>query len=105
VTRYGVPDGLCRTAEAARRAYRAATAFEWVGLLSRYGAATATLSLSCKQPEDLAPFGSVTDLPTGQETPAHVEATDGQWRPTLSNCAPRTLLRIYWPLAVDAQVT
>jgi 3',5'-cyclic AMP phosphodiesterase CpdA len=99
VTRYGVPDGLCRTAEVARRVYRAATAFEWVGLLSRYGAATAVLSLSREHAEDLTPFGSLTDLPTGQETPARVDAVDGQWRITVTDCPPRTLLRIYWPLA------
>jgi 3',5'-cyclic AMP phosphodiesterase CpdA len=101
VTRYRVPDGLCRTAEVAQRTYRAATAFEWVGLLSRYGAATATLSLSREHAEGLAPFGSATDLPTGQETPAQIDATDGEWRLTWTDCAPRTLLRLYWPLAAE----
>jgi 3',5'-cyclic AMP phosphodiesterase CpdA len=102
VTHYRVRDGLCRAATVARRGLRAATAFEWVGLLSRYGAATALLSLAREHVADLAPFGSVTDLPTGQETPARVDASDSEWRITQTNCAPRTLLRIYWPLAEDA---
>jgi hypothetical protein len=49
----------------------------------------------------LAPFGSVTDLPTGLETPARLDATDRDWRLTLTSCAPRTLLRIYWPLLTE----
>jgi hypothetical protein len=97
-THYRVPDGLRRTAEGGRRAYRGATAFEWIGLLSRYGAVTAVLALAREHAQDLAPFGSVTDLPTGLETPARVEATDDEWRLTVNDCAPRTLLRIYWPL-------
>jgi 3',5'-cyclic AMP phosphodiesterase CpdA len=101
VTRYRVRDGLCRAATVARRGLRAVKAFEWVGLLSRYGAASATLSLSREHVGDLAPFGSVTDLPTGQEMPARVDANDSEWRITWTECAPRTLLRIYWPLAVD----
>lgn len=98
VTRYHIADGLCRTADVARRTYGSATAFEWVGLLSRYGGATATLSLSRQNAEDFAPFGSVTDLSTGRERPAPVDVAEGEWRVTVTDCAPRTFLRIYWPL-------
>jgi Calcineurin-like phosphoesterase len=98
VTRYRIANGLCRTAESARQAYGEATAFEWVGLLSRYGGSTATLSLSREHGEGFAPFGSVTDLSTGREKPAPVETTEGEWRVNVTECAPRTFLRIYWPL-------
>ncbi|MDP9002247.1 MAG: metallophosphoesterase [Myxococcota bacterium] len=99
ITRYRVANGLCRTAEVARRTYGTATAFEWTGLLTRYGGATATLSLGRPDLGDFAPFGSITDLATGRETPAPVDATDEGWRLTIKDCAPRTFLRIYWPLA------
>jgi hypothetical protein len=44
------------------------------------------------------PFASVTDLTTGRERPARIELADGRWSVTVQRCAPRTLLRIYWPL-------
>jgi hypothetical protein len=62
-------------------------------------AASAMLSLSGPTGEALRPFASVTDLTTGRERPAKLEARDGSWTMTVDNCVPRTLLRIYWPLA------
>jgi hypothetical protein len=67
------PEALCRTLAEAERRYGRGSAFEWVGLLCRHGAASAMVSL--------------------------LEARDGSWTMTVDNCVPRTLLRIYWPLA------
>ena len=36
------------------------------------------------------PFGSVTDLATGREKPAYVEAAPDEWRLSLTDCPPRT---------------
>jgi 3',5'-cyclic AMP phosphodiesterase CpdA len=98
VTRYRVADALCRTAKAAEREHGRATAFEWVGLLSRYGGARVVLSLARDNAGLLTPFASVTDLATGRESPAPVEASADGWRTSVDECSPRTMLRIYWPL-------
>jgi len=99
VTRSRVPQGLCRTLDEGARSYGVGAAFEWVGLLCRYGAARATLRLSRTNAEGLEPFASVTDLSTGREVPVPVEATDEQWSASCDSCPPRSLLRLYWPLA------
>jgi hypothetical protein len=44
-------------------------------------------------------FGSVTDLTTGRERPADVQATPEYWTLTVEDCTARSLLRMYWPLA------
>jgi hypothetical protein len=98
VTRYRVRDALCRTAAAAQREYGGAPAFEWVGLLSRYGGGCVALSMARENLTALSPFGSVIDLSTGRESPAALETDDSGWRVQVRDCAPRTLLRIYWPL-------
>jgi 3',5'-cyclic AMP phosphodiesterase CpdA len=99
ITHYHVPDSLCRTLDEGRRSYGVGTAFEWVGLLCRYGAAHATLRLSRRWMEGVEPFGSLTDLTTGRERPLVVDARPNQWIVTADGCAPRSLLRLYWPLA------
>jgi hypothetical protein len=96
LTRYAVAGGLRRTVAAVDGAN--GSAFEWVALLSRYGGTAVSLSLSRKQADALVPFGSVTDLSTGRERPMAIAATADEWRLVVSDCAPRTLLRIYWPL-------
>ena len=96
LTRYVIPDGLRRTRSSFEHAPGGAAAFEWVGLLSRYGGATVTLALARSHAP--APFGSVTDLATGRERPAPVEDVDGEWRVSLVDCPPRTMLRLHWPL-------
>jgi len=98
-TAHRASDALCRTLAEAARCYGPGTAFEWVGLLCRYGADAATLRLSAEPGQPTRPFASVTDLTTGRERPAQIELRDGYWSVTLLRCAPRTLLRIYWPLA------
>jgi hypothetical protein len=101
LTRYRIADALRRTPEGARPTRDAAAAFEWVGLLSRYGGARVVLSLERENASGLRPFGSVTDLATGRESPAPVESGERSWRLEVHECAPRTMLRIYWPLQVD----
>ncbi|HWZ92439.1 MAG TPA: metallophosphoesterase [Polyangiaceae bacterium] len=98
-TAYRVSEALCRTLGEAERCYGRGTAFEWVGLLCRYGAETATLRLSVGADEPFQPFASATDLTTGRERPARIERQGGHWSVTQRGCAPRTLLRIFWPLA------
>ena len=94
VTRYSVPDGLRRT----RRTGDKAGAFEWVGLLCRYGAVRATLRLARSRTQGLEPFGSVTDLTIGRERPVRLEVTPDGWLLSAESLPPRTLMRIYWPL-------
>jgi 3',5'-cyclic AMP phosphodiesterase CpdA len=103
VTRMRFEQALCRTVDEAARLYGADIAFEWVGLLCRYGAARATLRLARTTPE-LEPFGSVTDLTTGRERPVAVRAEAEHWTIASDACAPRTLLRIYWPLVPSSGV-
>jgi 3',5'-cyclic AMP phosphodiesterase CpdA len=95
-TTYRLEDGLCRSMSAASRAYGRGTAYEWVGLLSRYGAARARLVLH--HGRDVRPFASVTDLTTGREQPATLARSDGVSTLEVAHCAPRTLLRTYWEL-------
>jgi len=101
-TRYQQQAALCRTARAATWARGPLSAFEWVGLLCRYGASRATLRLSQPTTESLEPFGSVTDLTSGAERPYRLASTGNAWSLTAEACAPRSLLRIYWPLSSRA---
>ena len=103
VTGVRFEQALCRTVNEAARLYGADIAFEWVGLLCRYGAARATLRLA-RTPPDLEPFGSVTDLTTGRERPVAIRIEGEHWTIASDACAPRTLLRIYWPLALSPRV-
>jgi predicted MPP superfamily phosphohydrolase len=94
-------DALCRTLREAERRYGRGTAFEWAGLLCRHGAEAATLRLSVPAGESLQPFASFTDLQTGRERPWQLERRGDSWSMTVERCAPRSLLRIYWPLLSD----
>jgi 3',5'-cyclic AMP phosphodiesterase CpdA len=102
VTRYDVNGALARTIRAAGNGRAAGLAFEWVGLLCRYGALRATLSLSRENAEGLQPFGSVTDLMIGRERPVRLVATADRWTLGAESCGARSLLRIYWPIARDS---
>lgn len=97
VTRYRIASALRRT-PSERVVSDPANAFEWVGLLSRYGGSSVVLGLARENAGALEPFGSVTDLATGQESPAPVVTTSDGWQIEIRDCAPRTMLRIYWPL-------
>ena len=98
VTRYEISRGLRRTARVAVRTRGVSSAFESVGLLSRYGGRAVRLSLSRERAGELDPFGSETDLATGRERPSRVEVLPGEWVLRVTDCPPLTLLRIYWPL-------
>jgi 3',5'-cyclic AMP phosphodiesterase CpdA len=97
-TAYAGPAALCRTREEASRSYGADAAFESVSLLCRYGAQRATLSLSKDHLTQVEPFASVTDLTTGRERPVRIVSAATDWMASAENCAPRSLLRIYWAL-------
>jgi 3',5'-cyclic AMP phosphodiesterase CpdA len=97
-TSYAIQDALCRTLDEASRFYGQQAAFEWVGLLCRYGAQRAVLTLSARHMAGVQPFGSLTDLTTGRERPLAVERETTGWSAVAENCAPRSLLRLYWPL-------
>jgi hypothetical protein len=99
VTRYSVPGGLRRTRSEGSGAGDAGVAFEWVGLLCRYGAVRATLRLARVRAEGIDPFGSVTDLTIGRERPVTLQVTSDWWLLSAEALPPRTLMRIYWPLA------
>ena len=99
VTRTHLEQALCRTVGEAARCYGVDVAFEWVGLLCRYGAARATLRLARTAGLGLEPFGSVTDLTTGRERPVAIVVEGDHWAIASQACPPRTLLRMYWPLA------
>jgi hypothetical protein len=98
VTRFQFSAALCRTLGEGAKCYGAGAAFEWVGLLCRYGAVSAILSLSRDGVGDTDPFGSMTDLSTGRERPLPVEASASAWTIRADACPPRGLLRLYWPL-------
>ena len=98
VTEYRVDHALCRTIDEGQRSYGRGAAFEWVGLLCRYGAKNAALRLSREGAEWLKPFASVTDLTTGREEPLALVPSPEHWSVTRPDCAARSLLRIYWPL-------
>jgi 3',5'-cyclic AMP phosphodiesterase CpdA len=96
-----VEEALCRTVAEAARCYGVGIGFEWVALLCRYGAARATLRLAQRNAGSLEPFGSVTDLTTGREHPVTMSVEGERWSIACDTCPPRSLLRIYWPLAPD----
>lgn len=101
VTSHFIPHALCRTVGEGRRSYGPGAAFDWVGLLCRYGAERATLRLAREGAEWMKPFASLTDLTTGREEPQALADSGEHWSVTRLDCPARTLLRIYWPLDAD----
>jgi hypothetical protein len=97
-TSYAISEALCRTLAEGSRSYGLGTAFEWVGLLCRYGAARANLRLARANVGAIEPFASVSDLTTGREHPIAVTRTEDEWTVSAEACPPRSLLRLYWPL-------
>jgi 3',5'-cyclic AMP phosphodiesterase CpdA len=97
-TRYEQKRALCRSLGTGETAHGPGTAFEWLGLLVRYGASRAVLRLARKGAAGIEPFGSVTDLTIGRERPVAVHEDRDFWTLTADGCAPRSLLRLYWPL-------
>lgn len=104
--RYRFLDGLMGTFEEAKKCYGKATSpYEWVDLFNRYQCKEAVLVLRGYPITMRPPFGSVVDLTTGLETSVPVvwEGEDIVLRVrneagTEIGCAPRSLLRIWWPL-------
>lgn len=91
---------VCSNLRSGVESYGPGTAHEWVGLVNRYGTKEAVLSLSpgaCASAVGTV-FGSLTDLNTGRERPLPVVRNGSTFELRAVNCAPRTLLRIYWCL-------
>jgi 3',5'-cyclic AMP phosphodiesterase CpdA len=95
---YQVERAACRTAAAGRHYHGADTAHAWVGLFVRHGSARARIVLRGLPASPRRPFGSVTDLASGQERAHPLQTHDGALLLEEWACPARTLLRIYWPL-------
>jgi hypothetical protein len=100
MTRFEIEGAVCRSLAEAKTAYGPATAFEWIGLLSRYGGSVVRLAL-VREGAPQNPFASVTDLVTGRERPTAFVPSATHWEVRVEDCAPRTLVKIYWPLERD----
>ncbi len=97
-TRYLLTNAACQRRAVAARWYGPETAYEWLGLLVRYGARRARLVLSGLPDGDRIAFGGATDLTTGFETPLPLQRAGGDLVLEYADCPPRTRLRILWPL-------
>jgi 3',5'-cyclic AMP phosphodiesterase CpdA len=98
--RYRLVAGLCGMFDEATKRYGARTApYDWVDLFNRFACDEAQLVLR-GFPEGMArPFGGVVDLTSGIEKPVALQYVHGDYILTLRQCPPRTLIRIFWPLA------
>lgn len=96
--RWQILGGLCRSANEARRVIGPEEAFAHIELINRHTSRLAELSLTVPDGIDLAPFGSVMDLTSGQLRPALLSRSGNRWTLCLTDCPARTLLRIHWPL-------
>lgn len=100
-THYRVLGANFRTLAEANRVYGdRSSPFGSVGLLNRYFSEVAQLTLTGLGDAASDAFGSATDLGTGLERPLALErrAEPGTVQVRSLQCAPRTLLRIYWRL-------
>lgn len=99
-TVFEVHSGVARTLDENRRLFGSRSVpFGSVSLMNRYRSEDAVLEVE-GIPAAGEAFASVTDLGTGLESPAPIrQVSDHQVRLVREQCAPRTLLRIYWPLA------
>lgn len=73
--------------------------FASLALMNRYACRAAELSVEGLGSDARATFATSTDLGTGLEQPIPARRDDrGVVTVTVSDCAPRTLIRVYWPL-------
>jgi hypothetical protein len=99
ITRYRVEGAVARTSGAAGVRFRdERSPFASVSFMNRYSASVARLELRGVPARGGNGFASATDLGTGLERPVPLDRRD---RPDtavveISDCPPRTLLRIYW---------
>ena len=98
--KYLVTGGCIRTlSELQRLRGRRALPFEFVALENPFRADCAQLYVSGvgdRSPKEA--FASVTDLSTGLEAPARINILPNQLQLQVDDCAPNTLLKIYWSL-------
>jgi hypothetical protein len=95
---FRIERAACRTAAAGRQDRGEGEAHAWVGLFVRHGSARARLVLGGLRPSRRRPFGSVTDLATGEERARHLALQGDDLLLEERSCPARTLLRIYWAL-------
>jgi 3',5'-cyclic AMP phosphodiesterase CpdA len=95
-----VQGGLPRTiAESRKLRGDRSPPFVSVALMNRYRSASTRLSVDGLGALTGEVFASVTDLGTGLERPARVELQpEGAARVRITDCPPRSLIRLYWPL-------
>lgn len=98
--RFNLVNAFCGTHGAAQKAYKdkRTAPFDWVDLFNRFGCEKAELVLRGYPGGTDKLFGSVVDLTTGVERPARLTHVNGEYRLSRTNCPPRTLLKIWWPL-------
>ena len=94
---YRLEAGICTTRVEATRAFQDFTAFESIAFLNRYQSELSELTLE-GLPDNVRPFGSTTDLTTGQEKPMRVVREGSRYVLRAAPCSTRTLLQIRWPL-------
>lgn len=99
-TTYRLMGGLCRTLAESERVYGTSSSpYEWLGLMNRYVCDDVLLTVEGLGEAGEHAFASATDLGTGIEQPVRLERDDGELCARIRDCAARTLLRIYFPLA------
>jgi hypothetical protein len=95
-TRYRVRGALRRRLDPRQRS---ASPYAWLGLMNRYASETARIVVRGLGSRSEEAFASATDLGTGLERPLPLVRSEGAVGAELGDCPPRTLLRVYWPLA------
>lgn len=103
-SRHVLLGGSPRTVEEARRLRGAAAApYGRLALMNRYQCELARLSVRGLGARAATAFASATDLGTGLEAALPIEIVgDDEVRVTVTDCSPRSLLRIYWLLEEEA---
>jgi hypothetical protein len=98
---FRIENGVCRTITESTRLFGARwSPYSWMGIMNRYAADRVRIELINETSAGLAyAFASAIDLGNGLERPlplAEVSPTRAVLE--LRDCAPRTLLRVCWPL-------
>lgn len=100
--RFRIENGVCRTISEATRLFGARwSPFSWMGIMNRYASDHVRIELINEVSSGLArAFASAIDLSTGMERPLPLSAESTPQRAVLecTDCPPRTLLRLHWPL-------
>lgn len=98
---YRIDRGLCRTVDEAYRLFgKRWTPYAWLGIMNRYASRIVRLEVHEPQHGTLRQaFGSETDLGTGLQRVRRGHHEHDRFIVEYPDCPPRTLLRVFWPLA------